>query len=64
MHVLIAPFAVKEIDWADRHIHLDITREQVKTSPPSCDLIDMVDEAYEHMLHGHYGWPGYWYYPK
>ena len=62
-HVLIAPFAVKEIDWADRHIHLDITREQVKTSPP-CDSIDMVDEAYEHMLHGHYGWPGYWYYPK
>ena len=62
-HVLVAPFAVKEIDWADRHIQIDITREQVKTSPP-CDSIDMVDEAYERMLHGHYGWPGYWYYPK
>ncbi len=60
--VLIAPFAVKEIDWADRHIAIDITRERVKTSPP-CDSIDMVDEAYERMLHGHYGWPGYWYYP-
>ncbi|VFU09555.1 PRC-barrel domain-containing protein [Methylocella tundrae] len=62
-HVLIAPFAVREIDWADRHILINITRDQVKTSPP-CDSIEMVDEAYERMLHGHYGWPGYWYYPK
>ncbi|MGA2636794.1 PRC-barrel domain-containing protein [Methylocella sp.] len=62
-HVLIAPFAVKEIDWADRHIKIDSMRQQVETSPP-CDSIDMVDEAYERMLHGHYGWPGYWYYPK
>jgi hypothetical protein len=62
-HVLVAPFAVKAIDWAGRHIEIDITRDQVKTSPP-CDSIDMVDEAYERMLHGHYGWPGYWYYPK
>ncbi|ACK51274.1 PRC-barrel domain protein [Methylocella silvestris BL2] len=61
-HVLIAPFAVKEIDWADRRISIDITRAQVKSSPP-CDSIEMVDEAYERMLHGHYGWPGYWYYP-
>jgi hypothetical protein len=62
-HVLIAPIAVTEIDWADRHILIDITRDQVKASPP-CGSMEMVDEAYERMLHGHYGWPGYWYYPK
>jgi uncharacterized protein YrrD len=62
-HVLVAPFAVTEIDWADRHILINITRDQVKASPP-CDSMEMVDEAYERMLHGHYGWPGYWYYPK
>jgi hypothetical protein len=62
-HVLIAPFAVQEIDWADRHILINITREQVKASP-ACDSVEMVDESYERMLHGHYGWPGYWYYPK
>jgi uncharacterized protein YrrD len=62
-HVLIAPFAVTEIDWADRHILINITRDQVKISPP-CDSMEMVDESYERMLHGHYGWPGYWYYPK
>ncbi len=62
-HVLLAPFAVKEIDWSDRHIRIDITRDQVEASP-RCDSIEMVDETYERMLHGHFGWPGYWYYPK
>jgi hypothetical protein len=61
-HVLIAPFAVREINWADRHMLLNITTAQVKASPP-CDSIDMIDEAYERMLHGYYGWPGYWIYP-
>jgi sporulation protein YlmC with PRC-barrel domain len=61
-HVLIAPFAVREIDWADRHLLLNITTGQVKDSP-ACDSVDMIDQAYERMLHGHYGWPGYWVYP-
>lgn len=59
-HVLIAPFAVREIDWPERQIHLNITRAQVKASPP-CDSIEMVDRAYQQLLHGHYGWPVYWY---
>ncbi|WP_374306735.1 PRC-barrel domain-containing protein [Methylocella sp.] len=62
-HVLIAPFAAREFDWAERRLRVDITREQVKSSPPH-DSVDMIDEAYERMLHGHYGWPGYWYYPQ
>jgi len=62
-HVLIAPFAVKSIEWLERQISVNITRGQVQASP-RCDSIEIVDEAYERKLHGHYGWPGYWYYPK
>jgi len=60
-HVLISPYAIREIDWADRHVELDITRAQVKASPP-WDSVAMVDHAYEKQLHSHYDWPGYWYY--
>ncbi len=59
-HVLISPYAVREIDWADRHVELNITRAKVKASPP-CDSVAMVDRAYEERLHSHYGWPGYWF---
>jgi PRC-barrel domain len=60
-HVLISPYAVREIDWADRHVELNITRAQVKASPP-WDSVAMVDHAYEQQLHTHYDWPGYWFY--
>jgi len=33
-HVLISPYAVREIDWAGRHVELNTTRAQVKASPP------------------------------
>jgi hypothetical protein len=57
-HVLISPYSVKEINWADRQVHLDVTRERVKASPiwnPS----EPTEQAYEKRLHGHYDWPGY-----
>jgi hypothetical protein len=57
-HVLVSPYAVSEIDWADNEIHLEITREQVKTSPP-WDPLDLIDQIYERQLHSHYAWPGY-----
>ena len=57
-HVLIAPYAVREIDWLGRQIRLDVTRDQVRQSPP-WDPIAMIDRAHEERLHRHYGWPGY-----
>ncbi len=57
-HVLVSPYAVREISWSDRLIRLGVARDQVKASPP-WDPADMIDEAYEKRLHGHYGWPGY-----
>ncbi len=64
-HVLISPYAVREISWSDRRIRLDVTRDKVKGSP-SWTPAEMVGPAYEtrlhtyeKRLHGHYGWPGY-----
>ncbi len=57
-HVLMSPYAVREIDWSERQIRLDVTRSQVKGSPP-WDPMDMIDQAHEKRLHSYYGWPGY-----
>jgi hypothetical protein len=57
-HVLISPYAVQSIDWSDNQVRLNVTRDQVKASPP-WDPIANVDHTYERRLHNHYGWPGY-----
>ncbi len=55
--VLISPIAVKTIDWFDRHVELNVSRERVKASPPWDPLVAFDDE-YANRLHKHYGWPG------
>ena len=55
--VLISPFAVKTIDWFDRHVELNVSCEVVKTSPP-WDPLAAVNDEYAKRLHKHYGWPG------
>jgi hypothetical protein len=55
--VLISPLAVKSIDWFDRHIELDVSREKIKSSPP-WDPFDAFSQLYAKRLHNHYGWPG------
>jgi hypothetical protein len=57
-HVLVSPYAVREISWGDRQIQLDISREQIRSSPPR-QTFDAVDKDYEMRLHRHFGWPGY-----
>jgi hypothetical protein len=57
-HVLLAPFAVRDVDWLERKLSLNVTREQVKSSPP-WDPAAVVDRLTEERLHRHYGWPGY-----
>jgi hypothetical protein len=56
--VLVSPYAVKEIDWSINQIRLDVTRDQVKSSPP-WQPAETVNEEYEKRLHAHYQWPGY-----
>ncbi len=55
--VLIAMQAVKGVEWPDRHIRLDVSREQVKTSP-AWDPMVAFDEIEKMHLHKHYGWAG------
>ena len=55
--VLISPFAVKTIDWFDRHVELNVSCELVKASPP-WDPRRPSDDEYAKRLHKHYGWPG------
>ena len=55
--VLISPHAVKAIVRSDGKVHLDVSREQVQSSPP-WDPLAAFDQAYATRLHSHYGWPG------
>jgi uncharacterized protein YrrD len=55
--VLISTHAVKAIVRSDRQVHLDVSREQVQSSPP-WDPLAAFDPAYAARLHSHYGWPG------
>ena len=55
--VLISRHAVREIDWAERQIRAELSRDQVQLSPAWSPLGD-VDQDYEKDLHDHYDWPG------
>ena len=57
-HVLMSPYAVKEVDWSDHRIRLDITKAKV-TSSPSWNPADIINGDFERRLHSHYDWPGY-----
>lgn len=55
--VLMSVVAVTSIEWTDRRIHLDISKDQVKSSP-KWDPLVAFNEFYAKTLHHHYGWPG------
>jgi sporulation protein YlmC with PRC-barrel domain len=57
--VLISPVSVADSDWTSREIKVDLTREQVKSSPP-LEVNEPVSRQFEIELHGHYKWPPYW----
>jgi hypothetical protein len=55
--VLISTLAVTSIDWPGRHVSVDASREQVRTSPLWDPLVAFADVE-KALLHSHYGWPG------
>jgi hypothetical protein len=55
---LLAPYAVKDIEWANRRVYVNVTRDQVKSSP-AWDPLAFTDQIAEQQLHRHFGWPGY-----
>ena len=56
--VQLSPYAVKDADWSNRRVNVNVTREQVK-SAPAWDPLALADQASEEALHRHFGWPGY-----
>jgi hypothetical protein len=56
--VQLATYAVTGVDWHDRQVRLNVTRDQVK-SAPAWDPLAMANEVSEQQLHRHFGWPGY-----
>jgi hypothetical protein len=51
--VLISPRSVRDIDWADKLVNLDVVRQTVKDSP-TYDGSTTVDRAYERNYHKYY----------
>jgi len=52
--VLISPRSAQRVDWSDKLVHLDVSRQQVKDSP-TYDASTTVDRIYEHKFHSYYG---------
>jgi hypothetical protein len=57
-HVLLSPYAVVKVGWSDGEVWLNVTRDQVKSSPP-WDPMKAIERIEEEQLHRHYGWRGY-----
>lgn len=57
--VVVPPDWVRRIDWANRQVDVDLTREQVKSSPEYDPLVQL-DRGFEEQLYGYYGRVPYW----
>ena len=57
--VLISPVAVGEVRDDDSAIHIELTREQIRNSPPR-DAHQPVSRQYEVEYFRYYAWPPYW----
>jgi len=57
--VLISPKWASSVSWSDRKVYLDMTREQVRTSP-EYDPQKPIDASYEKRLHAHYSYEPHW----
>ncbi len=57
--VLIAPAWIKDLNWVDRTVSVDLTRQAVKDAP-AYDAAAQLNRAQELSLHEYYGKPGYW----
>lgn len=57
--VLISPVALRDYDGTSEVFPVNLTKEQVRTSP-AIDTDKPVSRQHEEALQQHYGWPGYW----
>jgi len=57
--VLVSPLWATEVSWAERKVHLALTRQQIRDCP-KWDPGAAVNRAYETVLYDYYGRPAYW----
>jgi uncharacterized protein YrrD len=57
--VLISPVAVGDVKEDNKLIHIELTREQIRNSPPR-DTHKPVSRRYEMEYFKYYAWPPYW----
>jgi hypothetical protein len=57
--VLVAPEWVKDIDWENRTVWVDVRKQTVEESPPY-DPGAPVNREYETQMYDYYGRPKYW----
>lgn len=58
--VLVSSEWISSVEWADRKVHVKLTREQIKDSP-EFDPAEPINRAYEERLYDFYGRPKYWF---
>jgi len=54
--VLVAPEWIREVQWSESRVMLNLTREAVKKSP-EYNPLTVIDQDYESRLFSHYGYP-------
>ena len=57
--VLVSPAWVQRVVWVDKFVHIDLSREQIRQSPPF-DSAAPVNRDYESRLYDYYGRRVYW----
>lgn len=57
--VLISPMAFRGVDWPNRRIEADLTKQQIENSP-SIETDKPISRQQETAYYGYYGMPYYW----
>jgi hypothetical protein len=57
--VVVAPTWVERVNWQDRTVRMDLSRDEVKKSPPY-DQDHPLDREHEMQIHDYYNRPYYW----
>jgi len=57
--VLVSPDWIKNIEWAEAEVEVELTKEQLENSP-EYDPTEPINREYEARLYDYYGKPIYW----
>ena len=58
-YVLVAPQWASKISWAERKVHVELSRQAIKDGP-EWNPADAINRTYETKLYDYYGRPAYW----